>query len=61
MRRSQEAFCFYIWIETKAKSEREKNRVDDIGLELGLWYLTSLSTIFRGGQFYWWMKPDYPE
>jgi hypothetical protein len=54
---------FYSFTKDLIDASLESNQVTIKGV-LGLWHLTPLSTIFqlyRGSQFYWWMKPEYPE
>jgi hypothetical protein len=45
---------------TEHRRLKNLSTIDIEGVGLGLWSLTAL-LLYRGGHFFWWSKPEYPE
>ena len=57
-------FFISFIINYEVKTKTKKLLSVWLKYQIGLWCLTPLSTIlqtYRGGQLYWWKKPEYPE
>jgi hypothetical protein len=57
-------FCEYIYIAEEDRRLSENNIPNKGRNGVGLLDFTQFSTIFqlyRGGQFYWWRRSEYPE